>query len=47
MSRTLKLLIIFGLSIEILMRALMKLGHLIRTLTIGNIKLFLKNLENH
>jgi hypothetical protein len=45
-SRTLKLLIIFGLSFAILMRALLKLSHLIRTLTIGNIKPFLRNLES-
>jgi hypothetical protein len=46
MSRTLKLLTMFGLSFAILMRALVKLSHLIRTLTIGNIKPFLKKLES-
>jgi hypothetical protein len=35
----------FGLSFTILMRALLKLSHLVRTLTIGNIKPFLINLE--
>jgi hypothetical protein len=40
MSRTLKLLMMFGLSFVILMRALLKLSHLVRTLTIGNIKPF-------
>jgi hypothetical protein len=46
MSRTLKLLMMFGISFAILMRALLKLSHLIRTLIIGNIKPFLKNLES-
>jgi hypothetical protein len=46
MSRTLKLLMMFGLSFAILMRALVKLSHLIRTLKIGNIKPFLKKLES-
>jgi hypothetical protein len=36
----------FGLGFAILMRDLLKLSHLIRTLTIGNIKLFLRNLES-
>jgi hypothetical protein len=45
-SRTLKLLMIFSLSFAILMRVLLKLSHLIRTLTIGNIKLFLRNLKS-
>jgi hypothetical protein len=34
------------LSFAILMRALLKLSHLVRTLIIGNIKPFLKNPEN-
>jgi hypothetical protein len=37
-SHTLKLLMIFGLSFAILMRALLRLSHLVRTLIIGNIK---------
>jgi hypothetical protein len=41
-SHTLKLLMTF----VILMRTLVKLSHLIRTLTIGNIKHFLRNLES-
>jgi hypothetical protein len=41
-----KLLMMFGLSFVILMRALLKLSHLIRTLTIGNIKPLLRNLES-
>jgi hypothetical protein len=45
-SRTLKLLMMFDLSFAILMRDLLKVSHLIRTLIIGNIKYFLKNLEN-
>jgi hypothetical protein len=45
-SRTLKLLMMFGLSFAIFMRALLKLSHLVRTLTIGNIKSFLRNLES-
>jgi hypothetical protein len=45
-SRTLKLLMMFGLSLAILMRALLKLSHLIRTLIIYNIKPFLRNLES-
>jgi hypothetical protein len=45
-SHTLKLLMMFGLSFAIFMRDLVKLSHLIRTLTIGNIKLFLRNLES-
>jgi hypothetical protein len=44
-SRTLKLLMMFGLSFAILMMALLKLSHLIRTLIIGSIKHFLRNLE--
>jgi hypothetical protein len=39
-SHTLKLLMLFGLSFAILMRALVKLSHLVRTHTIGNIKCF-------
>jgi hypothetical protein len=39
-SHILKLLMMFGLSFAILMRALLKLSHLIRTLIIGNIKPF-------
>jgi hypothetical protein len=39
-SHTLKLLMMFTLSFAILMRALVKLCHLVRALTIGNIKLF-------
>jgi hypothetical protein len=46
-SRTLKLLMMFDLSIVILMRPLVKLSHLIKTLTIDNIKSFLKNLKSH
>jgi hypothetical protein len=46
MSRTLKLLMMFGLIFIILMRALLKLSHLIRTLIIGNIKPFLRNLND-
>jgi hypothetical protein len=46
MSRILKLLMMFGLSFAILMRALLKLSHLIRILTVGNIKPFLRNLES-
>jgi hypothetical protein len=41
-----ELLMMFGLSFVILMRALLKLSHLIRTLTIGNIKPLLRNLES-
>jgi hypothetical protein len=46
MSRSLKLLMMFDLNFAILMRALLKLSHLVRTLTIGNIKHFLRNLKN-
>jgi hypothetical protein len=45
-SHTMKLLMMFDLSFVILMRALLKLSHLIRTLIIGYIKHFLKNLES-
>jgi hypothetical protein len=45
-SRTLKLLIMFDLIFVILMMALLKLSLLARTLIIGNIKPFLKSLEN-
>jgi hypothetical protein len=45
-SWTLKLLMMFDLSLAILMRALLKLSHLVRTLTIGNIKPLLRNLES-
>jgi hypothetical protein len=45
-SCTLKLLMMFDLSLAILMRALLKLSHLVRTLTIGNIKPLLRNLES-
>jgi hypothetical protein len=45
-SRTLKLLMMFGLSFAILMLTLLKLSHLVRTLRIGNIKPFLRNLES-
>jgi hypothetical protein len=46
MSRTLKPLMMFDLIFIILMRALLKLSHLIRTLIIGNIKPFLRNLND-
>jgi hypothetical protein len=46
MSHTFKLLMMFGLSFAILMRALVKLIHLVRTLIISNIKHFLRNLES-
>jgi hypothetical protein len=42
----LKLIMMFALSFAILMRALIKLSHLVRTLIIGNIKRFLRNLES-
>jgi hypothetical protein len=42
----LKTAYVISLSFAILMRALLKLGHLVRTLIIGNIKYFLKNLES-
>jgi hypothetical protein len=42
----LKLLMMFGLSFATLTRALSKLSHLVRTLTIDNIKSFLKNQES-
>jgi hypothetical protein len=45
-SHTLKLLMLFGLSFAILMRALLKLSHLIRTLIIDTIKPSLRNLES-
>jgi hypothetical protein len=45
-SHTLKLLMMFGLNCAILMRALLKLSHLIRTLTIDSIKHFLRNQES-
>jgi hypothetical protein len=45
-SHTLKLLMMFCITFVILMRTLVKLSHLIRTLTIGNIKHFLRNLES-
>jgi hypothetical protein len=45
-SHTLKLFLMFGLSIAILMMALLKLSHLVRTCIIGNIKSFLRNLES-
>jgi hypothetical protein len=45
-SHTLKLLMMFELNFAILMRAFLKLSHLVRTLTIGNIKRFLRNLES-
>jgi hypothetical protein len=45
-SQTLKLLMMCGLSFAILMRALLKLNHLVWTLIIGNIKLFLRKLES-
>jgi hypothetical protein len=45
-SRTLKLLMMFDLNFAILMRALMKLSHLVRILVIVNIKPFLRNLES-
>jgi hypothetical protein len=44
--RIYKLLMMFGSNCAILMRALMKSSHLIRTLTIGNIKPLLRNLES-
>jgi hypothetical protein len=43
-SHTLKLLMMFGLNFAILMMALLKLSYLVRTLTIRNIKHFLRNL---
>jgi hypothetical protein len=46
LSHTLKLLMMLGLSFAILMRTLLKLSHLVRTLIIGNIKPFLRNLES-
>jgi hypothetical protein len=46
MSHTLKLLMMFGLNFAILIRAILKLSHLIRTLTIDSIKLSLRNLVN-
>jgi hypothetical protein len=42
----LELLMMFGLSFTILMRALLKLSYLVRTIIIGNIKPFLRNLES-
>jgi hypothetical protein len=45
-SHALKLLMVFGLNFAILMRALLKLSHLVRTLIIGNIKPFLRNQES-
>jgi hypothetical protein len=45
-SHTLKLLMMFGLNYTILMRALLKLSLLMRTLTIGSIKPFLRNQES-
>jgi hypothetical protein len=45
-SHTLKLLMMSGLSFAILIRDLVKLSHLVRTLIIGNIKPFLRNLES-
>jgi hypothetical protein len=45
-SHTLKLLIMFGLSFATLMRAFLNLSHLVWTLTIDNIKPFLRNLES-
>jgi hypothetical protein len=45
-SHTLKLLMMFGLSFAMLMRDLLNLSHPVRTLTIGNIKPFLRNLES-
>jgi hypothetical protein len=45
-SRTLKLLMMFGLNCALLMRALLRLSLLIKILTIGNIKPSLRNLEN-
>jgi hypothetical protein len=45
-SCILKLLMMFDLSLAILMRALLKLSHLVRKLTIGNIKPLLRNLES-
>jgi hypothetical protein len=45
-SRTLKLLMMFVLNFAILMRALLKLSLLVRTLKIGSIKHFLRNQES-
>jgi hypothetical protein len=45
-SRILKLLMMFGLSFAILIMALMKLNDLVSALIIGNIRHFLRNLEN-
>jgi hypothetical protein len=42
----LKLIMMFDLNFAILMRALVKFSHLIRTPTIDSIKLFLRNLVN-
>jgi hypothetical protein len=46
MSLTYKLLIMFSLNYAILMRALLRLSLLIRTRTIGNTNLSLRNLVN-
>jgi hypothetical protein len=46
MSHTLKLLMMFVLNCAILMRALLKLNLLVRTLTVGSSKPFLKNQES-
>jgi hypothetical protein len=45
-SRTLRLLMMFDLNCVILMMTLLKLSHLVRTLTIDSIKLSLTNLMN-
>jgi hypothetical protein len=45
-SRVYKLLMIFDLNCAILMRAHLKLNHLVRILTIGSIKALLRNLES-
>jgi hypothetical protein len=45
-SRTLKLLMMFSLNYAIVIRALLKLSHHGRTLTIDSIKPSLKNLES-
>jgi hypothetical protein len=46
MSLTYKLLIMFGLNYAILIRALLRLSLLVRTRTIGNTNLSLRNLVN-
>jgi hypothetical protein len=45
-SHAMKLLMMFGLNCAVPMMALLKLSHLIRTLTIDSTKLSLRNLVN-